>query len=417
MENIRSLHTKNLSNAETNTTALSVSGELPMTLASPSSSGSSTTFFGSASQRRSLGATGGGGGGFKRTPTESQLQSRQVASGGGSLEQQYAYRQAQMQTIQQLSSQRLLAASNSNSNSMAPTYSNMINSSADVMDEFIRQRELNMPSLEQQRTNYDHISFYRSQSARHVLPPVPPLVPDVHSSIYLMEAEDQRHHHQHHHHHQQQHQFYTQHMNRGPPVYPRTHQAASLATHYEQRFVGDARPLVAARTSHRQQQQQILAAAAAAANSSLQQQLHASTLSNRFSMPAFNKYGYDQPASLGFLDTTDSHLNRLPETVAMNNHPDRSQLIAYANAIETNNHYREPHNDDGANHLNQSHQPIEHIYDVNAYATPEQTPLRRANTTNTSTTNNSGQVQSSTPATERPRVSQLIQSFNSKLPE
>lgn len=164
------------------------------------------------------------------------------------------------------------------------------------------------------------------------------------------------------------HQFYPALVNRGPPVYPRTQNLYGPS-------IGPVPP-VSARICYHQTPH----------TASIGLTNYSTTPNNRLSVPHYSQ-SYDigeftpMPIS-NYRDTIDSHLNRMADNVAFSSYSNRNVY-------------------DGVN--NQSN---EHIYAVNAYATPEQTPIRRRNSL--SQTKPSG--------SERPSVSQLVKTFSSQAP-
>lgn len=125
-------------------------------------------------------------------------------------------------------------------------------------------------------------------------------------------------------------------------------------------------------------------------------------------------------------DTIDTHLNRFSTAdtataLAYYNTGDQHQL-AYANMLDSDQQaFYNQHDHFGGlpsqtAMTNSNNQSVEHIYDMNAYATPEQTPARRPVAT-TASQSIAGRLDQSNSESERLRVSQLIQTFNTKLPE
>lgn len=351
MDQISSMHNKNTSTSETNTTGLSLSAsdcERSAQMTSPTST-ESPTFFAAPSLRHSNTST-------RRQPINDQR--KQIYTLNSSHLLNCEGLQSEQDTkAMQLSSQRLMSAA---SNSILPAYSNMNddNTVPDALDEFIRQREVHQP-LE----NSGQITaFYRSQSSR---------TQTADQALYLLKNDLN--------------QFYQpQTINSGPPVYPRTHQSTALY----RSLMDNNRPTIVARSSHRH---------LLASNTGTQPYPQ---LNNRFSMPSYHQaLGMNEVpiSNVGYMDTIDSHLNRLTNTV-VNGHY-LNQNTAYANALQSNSYTQEMYNN--------QNQSVEHIYDVNAYATPEQTPQRRPDS-----------ISQAQPATsERPCVSQLIQTFNSRAPD
>lgn len=356
LENQKNFHTRNLSNTETNTTGLSTSildsSEPSLKKDSPNLP-ASPSFSRPSNLRRSH--TG------YKLPNQHQQQeliNRQLDSS------YYLYNQNGLQTepdlhLTQVSNSRKLLATNLTP--IRPTYSNMgINNQASVLEEFVGRRELD--PLPQQN---DNDSFFRSYSVRNQTAGQP---------LYLVKNDLN----------------YIPQQTRGPPVYPRTNQLSAFYTTNSK----DIRLPVSIRPSHRH----------LPAMNPDQQQFQ--SRDNRFSMPAynqsFNSNGYPTP-TVSYMNTIDSHLNRMVDNIAMSQYTNQEQNIAYANAAEVNPYGQDVYNDITATTQNST---TEHIYDTNAYATPEQTPMRTPININQQVSGN-----------ERPRVSQLIQTFNSKLPE
>lgn len=262
---------------------------------------------------------------------------------------------------------------------LAPAYSNIINTNKSLspLDEYFRQRDIDPLTGEQNNS----AAFYRSQQNRnHHIDSSNP------QSMYLMRNDLS--------------QFQPQQVNRGPPIYPRSSQASAL---YKLRLAEEAlRPSTTTRSSPRQIMDIVKP-----------QQYQTSARVNRLSMPAYNQSFTARPTNiqptttLSYMNTIDSHLNRMADAVALSQYPGthHDTPTAYVNAetsrIEATNH-QEFYNPN-AGLQNQS---AEHIYDTNAYATPEQTPMRA----------NLLESRLQIEGKERPRVHHLIQTFNSRAP-
>lgn len=358
LENQRNLHTRNLSSTETNTTGLSASvldsSELSLKKNSPNLS-SSPSFLEPSNLRSSHN-------GYKQS-IQQQLQQQELSSRqldpSYYLYDQNGLNEPELNSMQMSNSRKLLAA---NLTPIRPTYSNMgVNNQASILDEFVGRREPD-PMLEQN----DNDTFFRSYSVRNQTSNQP---------LYLIKNDLN----------------YISHQpsTRGPPVYPRTNQSSAFyATNSK-----DTRPTVSMRSAHRH---------LLPLNPDQQFQHR----DNRFSMPAYNQSfngnRYPTPA-ISYMNTIDSHLNRMVDNIAMSQYTNQEQNIAYANAADINTYGQDVYNDIAAATQNST---TEHIYDTNAYATPEQTPMRTSKNINQQVSGD-----------ERPRVSQLIQTFNSKLPE
>lgn len=364
VSSIRAIHTKNVSSSGTNTTGLSVSAfdsDLNHKLESPQSSGS-PTFFEAPVQPQNY---------FSYKAQQMGESFYHMHTQNGLLnDPDDSTAKLQMQ----LNSQRLL-----NSN-LAPAYSNMINNkSLSPLDEYIRQRELDPLTVEQNNST----TFYRSQSNRnHHLNSSNP------QPMYLMRNDLS--------------QFHPQQVNRGPPIYPRSNQASTL---YKLRLAEEAlRPSATARSASRQ-----IIDSSSAGNP----QQYQSSRVNRLSVPSNNQSFTARPSdippvsTLSYMNTIDSHLNRVSDTIAVSQYPGNHQNLATtyvntaANGNDSNGQQGAYNSETGL--LNQS---AEHIYDTNAYATPEQTPMRA------NLTENRIQIEER----ERPRVHHLIQTFNSRAP-
>lgn len=245
-------------------------------------------------------------------------------------------------TIMQLNSQIL------DPSSITHTYSNLYNgqhSGPNVLDEFMRQRDINS-SFENEDQSAS--SFFRSQSMRTNVTGQP------------------------------MHQFYPAMVNRGPPIHPRArHPVDPYAS------TMGLPPPVSVRKPYQKQMSDL--------NYNIQ-----NYPSNRFSMPQYNQ-SYDGIGDtqiviphFNYRDTIDTHLNRMADSVTMSRYANPSQLVSERGPISYDN---------SNNYSN------EHIYAVNAYATPEQTPVRRRNSFS----------QNQTFGSERPSVSQLVQTFSSQV--
>lgn len=362
MDNLRSLHTRNLSNTETNTTGLSASAldsaQSSSKKGSLGKSSESPSFFGAPSLRSSHT-------GFKLAAQQQQSNNTQLDPSYYLYDQNGLQCEQDSHCMQATNSRGLLTASLT---PMRPTYSNMIpTNQINVLDEFVGRRDIEpAPQLTESDT------FFRSHSGRNM--------DSSNQPFYLVKNDLNQF---------QPHQYPT----RGPPVFPRTNQHSTL---YGAPGMKDARPPVMLRSSHKH----------VPASANMQYQ---SSRDNRYSMPAYNQtFGnnrYPIP-TVSYMNTIDSHLNRMVDNIVMNQYSNQDQQhIAYANAAEVNPYV---YNDVTAT-TTAHNQSTEHIYDTNAYATPEhQTPLKRPESV--------GQQQS-TSGNERLRVSQLIQTFNSKLPE
>lgn len=136
-----------------------------------------------------------------------------------------------------------------------------------------------------------------------------------------------------------------------------------------------------------------------------------------------NPYGLPVGRPAAYVDTIDSHLNRLsagnivggPQSWGAN----AAQVMHSSATLESNyaNTGLEHQITEPNAHLirMQRKQSSEHIYDVNAYATPEQSPLRLNPThSNNNNIDPTQQQQNQSLESERRRVSELIQTFNSK---
>lgn len=224
-----------------------------------------------------------------------------------------------------------------------------------------------------------------------------------------------------------------------PPLHPRQHSAAtaaatsnatSLYRASNSKLSGQSRPQVAARSFKQHEHPFNLDSS----------QMSAATMDNRFSMPSYlatdgqqmtftagpqaplpTVSGNHYLQSMGG-NTIDSHLSRMAiERVAYqaSGHlvEQQRQQLTYANG----NFPLAGHYDDATTILNSHLQDLtassasEHIYDLNAYATPEQTPARQIKLGNNQLNNQTHQATATTIAStesERPRVSKLIQSFD-----
>lgn len=424
LDNLRNLHTKNVPNSETTTTGISAPNgtELSLKMDSPNSSGSSTVF-GALNFRHSLSS------GYNHKVPQQSILSRS-SNVGGIEAPYYLYNQSNTQAEVSLNANQMLIDSHNHRNMPkamppSPAYSNVaprsMNNTAtlNVMDEFIRQREvLDQPSF---TTNLEYQSksaaFYRSQSVRNSMANMNP----HQAPVYLFEHDLN---------HQQQlynnaHRFP---LNYGPPVYPRTlqhQQQLGVATGSQYLQNIDSRPTIASRLSHLPAHNVELP--------SVQHYRQGSSINNRFPMPSYNHtLGLGTTTAIGstlvpvssadnYLETIDSHLDRLGETLA-SGHYQAGQLpnhhISYTTSLAAPNVTSSDQNrqqQDLYNDISQSssgNQSTEHIYDTNAYATPEKTPVKRL-----SKMFSQPHQAPTTKIDERPRVSQLIQTFNSKAPE
>lgn len=329
MDNFRSFYGKTASSSETNTTGLSpncMNSETSIKKTSPTSTESSA-FFELPSHQQS-----------------SSMQTRARDNLGNSyylFNQNGLQNESDPQTIQ-LNTQML------SPNSLMPTYSNLMNyhDVPNPLDEFIRQREVGTPM----ESNNDQ-PFFRSQSVRN-----------HHLSGNPM------------------YQFYPALINRGPPVFPRTHNTTTLyGTSINQvpqlptRVPAQRPPMTPSFGAH----------------------TYSTTLNQRMSMPQYDRsYGFRETpymSQFNHRDTIDSHLNRMTDNVVLGqyaNHQDRFS------------------NNDITPYSGINNQSTEHIYAVNAYATPENTPIRRRNSLSLN--------QPQTDRRERPSVSQLVQTFTSQ---
>lgn len=276
----------------------------------------------------------------------------------------FMYREAQMD-------EQLMQLNNNNT-----VYSNMQTMNEEplnAMDEFLKRRGLQTPTGPQFGRDMD---AYSSKSLRN------------RASAISYSLQQQQ---------QQQNNDLSQYKPRvKPPVHPRTTHMNPSATMY--------RPTEVVRTSQHLFSPSTLGQAAL--NHGQYQQSYAN-----------NSFGQ----TTNRLDTIDTHLDRqlAIDNMALGYHPytgnqmlTSGHQMGYANTLELNSNRYHQHNlyDDSQLMASSQNQSAEHIYDVNAYATPEQTPLRRPNSIH------NGQQQARMPTeSETPRVSQLIQSFNSQL--
>lgn len=374
----QSLHTKNMSNSETTTTGLSINGldTAGQTLASTATNATnhlrSSSHFGAPNLRHSHH--------FGR-PT-------------GRPGDHYMYRDAYGHQLNHDHQTNHLNSSSMYSNMMPTINGEPMN----AMDEFLRRRGLttSTPAPVPAPYDYDSQSLSRNQAA---------ISYSLQQNQYKPRAK--------------------------PPVHPRTMASSSSRANSSSTMY---RPTEVARTSipqplHHHNYQQQLFSPSTLGRAALAQV----GPQYAFTKTGFQSYGNDpmNPAPTNRLDTIDSHLDRLPvDSLALglytnqmmnNDHgishhqhqlpPSSDHQMAYANTLEIGSNTYNPNLYNHAQVMasGQNHQSAEHIYDVNAYATPEQTPLRRPNSIH------NGQQDPTLPESERPRVSQLIQSFNSQL--
>lgn len=243
-----------------------------------------------------------------------------------------------------------------NLSSIMPAYSNVSNNiGPDVLDEFIRRNDIDPILVPGKADMYDGSQATREQP------------------IYLLKNDLAR--------------LNAHQMRWRPPMVPRSLQVSnSYQLQHE-----DGRPFVAARPGSQR-----------LSNYEIRGTEQILPLANRFSMSSYQNSFHDQirPQTLSYLDSINGHLNRLVKSTPVGHYPSEGQHnTAYANSSSS---FAYINND----HSRTENLSEEHIYDLNTYATPEQTPLNRPTSVGIDLRSES----------ERPRVSHLIQTFNSKAP-
>lgn len=343
---LKSFHAHSVSGSGTSTTGASnFCSDLSLSLTPPNPTGSVSKYFGSSA--------------FRHSYTNARRAANQPLA-DNLTHQRYNRTGIQPSINEFLLAQRY--AESQVATSMAPTYSNLNNQEPyNAMDEFIRRKELES-SLE-----YGGPEFVRHQSIKYrgqnngTLAP-----PSNHNDLSNM---------------------YSPQMVRQQPYYY-SGQPQSMTLQRSNRM-SDYRPPVAARPPRRIINQD---------QASMQQ--YQMPADNRYSMPASAKIPMLN-SSIGTGSTIDSHLDNFAKTLAAGQYPDPGGFAPSAGSSGM----RQLGQNIYGNSNQQDQQSTEHIYDVNAYATPEQTPQRARN----------NDVQDVT--TPRSRVGQLIQTFNSSLPE
>lgn len=367
---MRNLHAKTISNSETITTGLSSSvldSEQSLKLTSPAPSNSPIFFASPNELRRSYT-------GVKRSNYLGQtVNTSSILNTYRSDHSNYQKQRDDLITNHLMDMGPRSYLSTDLTRSLMPTYSNLpesgMNNPRDAMEEFIKSRDPDY-QLAHQPQVHPH-AFMRSQSAKN------------HSYLPRNDLNSN----------------YPNQISVGPPVYPRNHQLSAI---YKP-AVGDLLSQAAlARVSQHQTHNQ---------RSTVDVDCHYNQpVSSRFSVHNYGQaYEINQLmipvtssySASGSLNQNQNSLNYAPMSLSLGNYSNQNVHLTYASTI----------NPPTRNHTS-SGQPayIEHIYDVNAYATPDQSPFKAA-------TNRQNNQQDEKPETsERPRVSQLIHTFNSQLP-
>lgn len=351
-DQMRSLHAKTISNTETSTTGLSGSvmdSDQSLKLTSPAPSNSPVFFAGPRESRHSYT-------GFKRSDYLNQTLNRSTI-----VDKCYSDRSANGPFDTKLGSYH------NSELSFAPTYSNLpVNHVRDAMEEFIKRRDPEY-HLNCQQNQINSSAFIRSQSTK--------IQSYAQNDLSVQ---------------------YPNQLRVKPPIYPRAHQ---LSTFYKPIVDDFILPATFARVPHQV---------------SKDIDCHYNhPIPNRFSVhnigPAYHANQLLMPSASSYSTSVSSsatqhqqHLGSYaPVSVSLGAYTDQNTHETYASTLNP-----QP----GLPVTGRQQVLVEHIYDVNAYATPNQTPLR------TNPNKGTNQQNDNSETSERPRVSQLIHSFNTQLP-